>query len=118
MAIIQQEKALMSIASSMPSQFRPNFWQPQFANPQSSSVPVQQFQQPQSTWKPLQQFFSSVTSDPGNPATATHLGNPVATARKFVKASVKFWTSKLQSLAIVRNYHANHGRVSHGIRDQ
>jgi hypothetical protein len=32
MARIQQEKALMSIASSMPSQFRLNFWQPQFAN--------------------------------------------------------------------------------------
>jgi hypothetical protein len=62
--------------------------------------------------------FSSVTSDPGNPATATHSGNPAATAGKFVKASVKFGTSKFQSLAIVRNYHANHGRVSHGIRDQ
>jgi hypothetical protein len=62
--------------------------------------------------------FSSVTSDPGNPTTATHSGNPAATARKFVKASVKFGTPKLQSLAIVRNYHANHGRVSHGIRDQ
>jgi hypothetical protein len=59
--------------------------------------------------------FSSVTSDPGNPATATHSGNPAATARKFVKASVKFGTSKLQSLAIVRNYHANHGWVSHAI---
>jgi hypothetical protein len=42
MARIQQEKALMSIASSMPSQFRLNFWQPQFMNSQSSSVPVQQ----------------------------------------------------------------------------
>jgi hypothetical protein len=62
--------------------------------------------------------FSSVTSDPGNPATATHSGNPAATARKFVKASVKFGTSKLQSLTIVRNYHANYGRVSPGIRDQ
>jgi hypothetical protein len=57
MARIQQEKALMSIASSMPSQFRPNFWQSQFANSQSSSVPVQQFLQPQSAWQPSQQFF-------------------------------------------------------------
>jgi hypothetical protein len=56
---IQQEKALMSITSSMPSQFRPNFWQPQFANSQSSSVPVQQFSQPQSSWQPSQQFFPS-----------------------------------------------------------
>jgi FtsZ-binding cell division protein ZapB len=54
MARIQQEKALMSIASSMPSQFRPNFWQPQFANSQPSSVPVQQFSQPQSLWQPSQ----------------------------------------------------------------
>jgi hypothetical protein len=40
MARIQQEKALMSIASSMPSQFRPNFWQPQFMNSQPSPVPI------------------------------------------------------------------------------
>jgi hypothetical protein len=118
MARIQQQKALMSIASSMPSQFRPNFWQPQFANPQSSSIPVQQFQQPQSTWQPSQQFFSSVTIDPGNSAIATHSGNPAATSRKFIKASVNFGTSELQSLAIVQNYHADHGRVGHGIRDQ
>jgi hypothetical protein len=41
MARIQQEKALMSITSSMPSQFRPNFWQPQFMNSQPSLVPIQ-----------------------------------------------------------------------------
>jgi hypothetical protein len=57
MARIQQEKALMSIASSMPSQFRPNFWQPQFMNSQPSPVPIQQFSQPQSSWQPSQQFF-------------------------------------------------------------
>jgi hypothetical protein len=62
--------------------------------------------------------FPSVTSDPGNPATATHSGNRAATSKKFAKASVKFGTSELQSIAIVRNYHANHGRVSHGIQDQ
>jgi hypothetical protein len=62
--------------------------------------------------------FPSVTGDLGNPATATHSGNLAATSRKFLKASVKFGTSELQSTAIVRNYHANHGRVSHGIRDQ
>jgi hypothetical protein len=49
MARIQQEKALMSIASSMPSQFRLNFWQPQFMNSQPSPVPIQQFSQPQSS---------------------------------------------------------------------
>jgi hypothetical protein len=60
MARIQQEKALMSIASSMPSQFRPNFLQSQFMNSQSSSVPIQQFSQPQSqqsSWQPSQLFF-------------------------------------------------------------
>jgi hypothetical protein len=62
--------------------------------------------------------FSSITSDPGNPATATHSGNPAATSRKFVKASVKFGNPELQSTAIVRNHYANHGRISHGIRDQ
>jgi hypothetical protein len=40
-------------------------------------------------------FFSSVTSDPGNPATATHSRNPAATSRKFVKTSVKFGTLEL-----------------------
>jgi hypothetical protein len=39
--------------------------------------------------------FSSVTSDPGNSVTATHSGNPAATSRKFIKASVKFGTSEL-----------------------
>jgi hypothetical protein len=41
---IQQEKAIMSIASSMPNQIRPNFWQPQFMNSQPSPVALQQFQ--------------------------------------------------------------------------
>jgi hypothetical protein len=54
MARIQQEKALMSIASSMPSQFRPNFWQPQFMNSQPSPVPIKQFSQTQSSWQPSQ----------------------------------------------------------------
>jgi hypothetical protein len=63
-------------------------------------------------------IFPSVASNPSNPATATHSGNLAATSRKFVKASVKLGTSELQSIAIVRDYHANHGRVSHGIRDQ
>jgi hypothetical protein len=42
-ARIQQEKAMMSIASSMPNQLRPNFWQPHFMNSQSSPVTMQQF---------------------------------------------------------------------------
>jgi hypothetical protein len=59
MARIQQEKALMNIVSSMPNQFRPNFWQPQFMNSQPSPVAMQQFQQPQSSWQPSQQFSLS-----------------------------------------------------------
>jgi hypothetical protein len=56
---IQQEKAMMSIASSMPNQLRPNFWQPQFMNSEPSPVAMQQFQQPQPSWQPSQQFFLS-----------------------------------------------------------
>jgi hypothetical protein len=63
-------------------------------------------------------IFPSVASNSSNPATATHSGNLAATSRKFVKASVKLGTLELQSIAIVQDYHANHGRVSHGIRDQ
>jgi hypothetical protein len=59
MARIQQEKALMSIASSMPNQFHPNFWQPQYMNFQPGPVTMQQFSQPQSSWQPSQQFFPS-----------------------------------------------------------
>jgi hypothetical protein len=57
MARIQQEKALMSIASSMPSQFRPNFWQPQFMNSQPSPI----------------------ASNPINPATTANSGNLTTT---------------------------------------
>jgi hypothetical protein len=63
-------------------------------------------------------IFSSVASDPVNPATTTHSGNLATTSRKFVKTSVKFGTSELQGIAIVRDYHANHGRICYGIRDQ
>jgi hypothetical protein len=41
---------MMSIASSMLTQLRPNFWQPQFMNSQSNPVTMQQFQQPQPSW--------------------------------------------------------------------
>jgi hypothetical protein len=40
-ARIQQEKAIMSIASTMPNQLRPSFWQPQFVNSQPSPVTMQ-----------------------------------------------------------------------------
>jgi hypothetical protein len=38
---IQQEKAMMSIASSMPNQLRTNFWQPYFMNSQPNLVAMQ-----------------------------------------------------------------------------
>jgi hypothetical protein len=45
-ARIQQERAMMSIASTMANELRPSFWQPQFVNSQPNPVTIQQFQQP------------------------------------------------------------------------
>jgi hypothetical protein len=61
--------------------------------------------------------FSLVTGNPINPATTTNSGNLATTPRKFVKASVKCRTLEFQSIAVFRDYHANHRRVSHGVRD-
>jgi hypothetical protein len=63
-------------------------------------------------------IFPSLASDPVNPATTTHSGNLATTSREFVKTSVKFGTSELQGTAIVRDYHANHGRICYGIRNK
>jgi hypothetical protein len=63
-------------------------------------------------------IFPLVAGNPVNPATTTDSGDFATTSRKFVKASVKCRTSELQSIAIFRDYHANHKRVSYGIRDQ
>jgi hypothetical protein len=62
-------------------------------------------------------IFPSVAGNPVNPATSTNSGNFATTSRKFVKASVKCRISELQSIAVFRDYHANHERVSHGVRD-
>jgi hypothetical protein len=62
--------------------------------------------------------FSPVTGNPVNPTTTTDSGNLATTSRKFVKASVKCRTSELQSIAVFRDYHANHRGVNYGIRDQ
>jgi hypothetical protein len=115
-ARIQQEKVMMSIASSMPSQLRPNFWQPQFMNSQPSPVAMQQFQQPQPSWQPSA-VLSSVAGNSVNPATAANSRNFATTTRQFIKAGIKFKTSELESLAIFRDHHANFRRVSHGIRN-
>jgi hypothetical protein len=63
-------------------------------------------------------IFPSVVGNPVNLGTTTDPGDFATTSRKFVKASVKCRTSELQSIAIFRDYHANHRRVSYGIRDQ
>jgi hypothetical protein len=49
-------------------------------------------------------IFPSVASNPVNPTTVADSGNIAATSRKFVKATVKFRTSELQSIAIFRDY--------------
>jgi hypothetical protein len=41
--MIQQEKAMTSIAFTMPNQLRPNFWQPHFMNSQPNPVAMQHF---------------------------------------------------------------------------
>jgi hypothetical protein len=63
-------------------------------------------------------IFPSLASDSVNPATATHSRNLATTPRKFVKTSVKFGTPELQSIVIVRDYHANHRRICYGIRNK
>jgi hypothetical protein len=56
-ARIQQEKTMMSVATTMSNQFRPRFWQPQFMGPQPNPATVQQFQKSQPAWYPSQQFY-------------------------------------------------------------
>jgi hypothetical protein len=61
--------------------------------------------------------FFPVTGNPVNPATTTNSGNLATTPRKFVEVLVKCGTSELQSITVFWDYHANHRRVSHGVRD-
>jgi hypothetical protein len=63
-------------------------------------------------------ILPSVASDTVDPAATAHSGNLATASRKLIKASVKFGTSELQSIAIVRDYHANHGRICYGIRNK
>jgi hypothetical protein len=62
-------------------------------------------------------IFLSVADNPVNSTTSTDSGNFATTSRKLVKASVKCRTLELQSIAVFRDYHANHGRVSHVVLD-
>jgi hypothetical protein len=65
----------------------------------------------------LSAVLPSVAGNSVNPATAANSRNFATTTRQFVKTRIKFKTSKLESLAIFRDNHANHRRVGHGIRN-
>jgi hypothetical protein len=58
-----------------------------------------------------------VAGNPINPATTANSGNLTTTTRQFVKTTIKFRTSELESIAILRDNHANFRRVGHGIRN-
>jgi hypothetical protein len=66
----------------------------------------------------LSVVIPSVAGNSVNPATAANSRNIATTTRQLVKTKIKFKTSELKSLAIFRDNHANHRRVSHGIRNQ
>jgi hypothetical protein len=66
----------------------------------------------------LSSVLPSVAGNSVNPATVANSRNIATTTRHFVKIRIKFKTSELESLAIFRDNHANHRRVSHGIQNQ
>jgi hypothetical protein len=61
--------------------------------------------------------FPPVAGNPINPATTANSRNLTTTTRQFVKTTIKFRTSELEGIAILRNNHANFRRVGHGIRN-
>jgi hypothetical protein len=65
----------------------------------------------------LSAVFPSVAGNSVNPATTANSRNLATTTRQFVKTRIKFKTPELESLAIVRDHHANFGRVCHGVRN-
>jgi hypothetical protein len=66
----------------------------------------------------LSAVLPSVVGNSINPATAANSRSFTTTTRQFIKTRIKFKTSELESLAIFEDNHANHRRVSHGIRNQ
>jgi hypothetical protein len=63
-------------------------------------------------------FFPSVAGNPISPATTANSGNlTTTTTRQFVKTTIKFRTLELESIAILRDNHANLRRVSFGVRN-
>jgi hypothetical protein len=61
--------------------------------------------------------FPPVAGNPINPATTANSGNLTTTTRQFVKTTIKFRTSELEGIAILRDNHANFRRVVYGIRN-
>jgi Mg/Co/Ni transporter MgtE len=57
----------------------------------------------------------SVAGNSVNSAAATNPRNIATTTWQFIKTIIKFKTSELESLAIFRNNHAHHRRISYGI---
>jgi hypothetical protein len=65
----------------------------------------------------LSAIFPSIAGNSVNPATTANSINLATTTRQFVKTRINFKTPELESLSIVRDHHANFGRVCHGIRN-
>jgi hypothetical protein len=66
----------------------------------------------------LSAVLPSVVGNSINPATVANWKSFSTTTRQFIKTRIKFKTSELKILAIFEDNHANHRRVSHGIRNQ
>jgi hypothetical protein len=62
-------------------------------------------------------IFPTVAGNPINPTTIANSGNLTTTTRQFIKTTIKFRTSELESIAILRDNHANFRRAGHGIRN-
>jgi hypothetical protein len=117
MARIQQEKALVSIASSMPSQFRPELLTAAIHELSTKSSPNSAIFTTTIILATISAVFSPVTGNPINPATTANSGNLTTITRQFVKTTSKFRTSEFDSIAIFWDHHANFRRIGHGIRD-
>jgi hypothetical protein len=114
-AIIQQEKAMMSIASSMPNQLCPNFWQPQFNEFPTKSSYNAAISATTTIMATFPAALPSVASNSVNSVTATNPRDIATTTRQFVETKIKFKTSEFESLDIFWNNYAHHKRINHGI---
>jgi hypothetical protein len=62
--------------------------------------------------------LSSVSGNSDYSANTTNSRNFATTTRKFIKARIEFKKPQSESISFFRNYHAHHGRLSHGVRNQ